>query len=140
MIKAAAGGRPLHERKALVRAVESYVQASRGAAPSPVATDMPLTLREREVLAALTKGLSNREIAEALHISLGTVKAHVCNILAKLEVSDRLQAALWAIEHGVVPARDRVQSTAAHAERPSPMGLRAAAAIYAHRPAPASVK
>ena len=56
-----------------------------------------LTAREREVLAELAKGRSNREIARALHVSEKTVKAHVSSVLAKLGVQDRTQAALFAV-------------------------------------------
>jgi len=56
-----------------------------------------LTRREREVLAELTKGRSNREIARALGVAEKTVKAHVSSVLAKLGVQDRTQAALLAV-------------------------------------------
>ena len=59
-----------------------------------------LTAREREVLAELAQGRSNREIARALHVSEKTVKAHVSSVLAKLGVQDRTQAALLAVRHG----------------------------------------
>jgi DNA-binding NarL/FixJ family response regulator len=58
-----------------------------------------LTSREREVLAELAKGRSNREIARALGVSEKTVKAHVSSVLAKLGVQDRTQAALFAVRH-----------------------------------------
>ncbi len=58
-----------------------------------------LTAREREVLAELAKGRSNREIARALHVAEKTVKAHVSSVLAKLGVQDRTQAALFAVRH-----------------------------------------
>ena len=67
--------------------------------PSPVAGLDALTGREREVLAELTKGRSNREIARALSVSEKTVKAHVSSVLAKLGVQDRTQAALLAVRH-----------------------------------------
>ncbi len=58
-----------------------------------------LTSREREVLAELAKGRSNREIARALGVAEKTVKAHVSSVLAKLGVQDRTQAALLAVRH-----------------------------------------
>jgi DNA-binding NarL/FixJ family response regulator len=61
-----------------------------------------LTTREREVLAELARGRSNREIARALNVSEKTVKTHVSSVLGKLGVQDRTQAALFAVrrEHG----------------------------------------
>jgi len=67
--------------------------------------DLPagrLSPREREVLELLTKGQTNREIARKLTVSVSTVKIHVEHILAKLGVSDRTQAAVRAIEMGLV--------------------------------------
>ncbi|MET4646683.1 response regulator transcription factor [Streptomyces sp. NBC_01724] len=60
-----------------------------------------LTEREQEVLGLIADGRSNREIARALVLSEKTVKTHVSNILMKLDLSDRTQAALWAVRHGV---------------------------------------
>jgi DNA-binding NarL/FixJ family response regulator len=62
-----------------------------------------LTEREREVLAQLASGLSNRQIAEKLFITENTVKKHISSILVKLQLSDRTQAALFAVHHGVGP-------------------------------------
>jgi len=58
-----------------------------------------LTNREREVLGLIAKGRSNQEIADELFITLKTVKTHVSNILAKLQVEDRTQAAIYAIKN-----------------------------------------
>ncbi|MET7715394.1 response regulator transcription factor [Streptomyces sp. NPDC005407] len=60
-----------------------------------------LTEREKEVLGLIADGRSNREIARALVLSEKTVKTHVSNILMKLDLSDRTQAALWAVRHGL---------------------------------------
>ncbi|UZI32073.1 response regulator transcription factor [Streptomyces sp. CA-278952] len=59
-----------------------------------------LTEREREVLGLIADGRSNREIARAFVLSEKTVKTHVSNILMKLDVADRTQAALWAVRNG----------------------------------------
>lgn len=61
-----------------------------------------LTPREMEVLRLMARGYSNAEIAEAFVVSEGTVKTHVKRVLAKLEVRDRTQAAVWAFDRGVV--------------------------------------
>lgn len=61
-----------------------------------------LTERELEVLLLVAQGKTNQEIAEELFIALKTVKTHVSNMLAKLEVQDRTQAAVYAFQHGMV--------------------------------------
>lgn len=58
-----------------------------------------LTARERDILRLLAKGYDNQTIADELFISLKTVKTHVSNILAKLEVDDRTQAVVYAFKH-----------------------------------------
>jgi DNA-binding NarL/FixJ family response regulator len=64
--------------------------------------EVPLTQRESEVLRQLALGLTNKEIALALHISYETVKEHVQHILRKIGVTDRTQAAVWAVRKGLV--------------------------------------
>ena len=66
--------------------------------PSPLAL---LTQRERSILRLLAKGKSNREIGRVLHLTEGTVKGYVSNVLAKLKLTDRTQAALLAVRLGV---------------------------------------
>lgn len=61
-----------------------------------------LTNREQEILMLIAQGNSNQEIADALFITLKTVKTHVSNILAKLEVEDRTQAAIYAFKHHLI--------------------------------------
>ena len=68
----------------------------------PTDTDVPLTPRETQVLRLVAMGLSNREIGDALEISVETVKEHVQNILRKIAVTDRTQAAVWAVRRGLV--------------------------------------
>ena len=64
-----------------------------------------ITPREREVLQALAEGLSNKEIAAKLHVSVDTERTHMMNILNKLNVHSRLQALLFAARHGLVEIR-----------------------------------
>jgi len=64
--------------------------------------DWRLTKREREVLCHIALGLSNREIGRSLGISVWTVKEHVENILRKINAADRTQAAVWAVQRGLV--------------------------------------
>lgn len=64
--------------------------------------EVPLTQRESEVLRQMALGLTNKEIAQALHISYETVKEHVQHILRKIGVTDRTQAAVWAVRKGLV--------------------------------------
>jgi DNA-binding NarL/FixJ family response regulator len=62
----------------------------------------PLTLRETEIVRLISDGHANAEIAEALHIGLGTVKGHIRDILEKLSASDRTQAAVVALRKGYI--------------------------------------
>ncbi len=92
---AASGEPPL--RAGELRRVATTM-ANRVATPDP---DVPLTQREMQVLRHVALGLSNKEIAQSLTISVETVKEHVQNILRKLAVSDRTQAAVWAVRRGL---------------------------------------
>jgi DNA-binding NarL/FixJ family response regulator len=74
----------------------------RGSARASLAT---LTGREREVLAGVARGLSNKAIADELGMAERTARTHVSNILAKLGLTSRTQAALFAVQHGLGPGR-----------------------------------
>lgn len=74
----------------------------RGSARASLAT---LTGREREVLAGVARGLSNKAIADELGMAERTARTHVSNILAKLDLASRTQAALFAVQHGLGPSR-----------------------------------
>lgn len=63
----------------------------------------PMTERETQVLRHIAMGLSNKEIASSLQLSLDTVKEHVQNILRKLDAGDRTQAAVWAVRNKLIP-------------------------------------
>jgi two-component system nitrate/nitrite response regulator NarL len=65
------------------------------------APDDVLSAREREILVHIARGMSNKEIARELDVAESTVKIHVQHILRKLNLASRVQAALWAVEHGV---------------------------------------
>jgi DNA-binding NarL/FixJ family response regulator len=81
--------------------VEELVrEVSRDDAGRPA--DNPLTEREREVLALIARGRANKAIAFELGVAEKTVKTHVSNILAKLNLTDRTQAALYAVREGLV--------------------------------------
>ena len=95
-LRQGASGESLWSREDL-RAVSGPVAGNR----LENALDISLTKRESEVLKQLAMGLSNKEIAQALSISYETVKEHVQNVLRKLGVADRTQAAIWAVKNGL---------------------------------------
>jgi DNA-binding NarL/FixJ family response regulator len=83
----------------------SVMQRVRGAMSKrkePLDDEIPLTNRELQVLRHVALGLSNREIGRSLEISVETVKEHVQNILRKIDVTDRTQAAVWAVRKNLV--------------------------------------
>jgi NarL family two-component system response regulator LiaR len=71
--------------------------------PNLPPTEEPLTGREVDVLRLVAQGSTNREIAETLIIGVGTVRTHVSNILSKLHLANRTQAALYALREGLAP-------------------------------------
>ncbi|MDY7091548.1 MAG: response regulator transcription factor [Acidobacteriota bacterium] len=72
-------------------------------APNPVE---PLSPREQEILREVARGLSNHAIAQRLHISAATVRTHVSNIFGKIAVSNRVEATLYALRHGIAFLED----------------------------------
>jgi DNA-binding NarL/FixJ family response regulator len=102
-----AGGSPLQPSVAaklvahLAQPDSAATTQRSGGAGSTLPGGEELTDREREILGYIAHGASNREIGETLFITEGTVKNHVSNILSKLQLRDRTQAALWAHEHGL---------------------------------------
>jgi DNA-binding NarL/FixJ family response regulator len=96
----ASGGRMIHP--ALTARAERQLRSKPRDAPVPAEAAEDLTLREREVLRLLAGGYSNREIGRVLFVAEGTVKNHVSNILAKMNVRDRTRAVLKAAERGLL--------------------------------------
>lgn len=99
-VRIVAGGDSLLDPSVTGQVIGRFAQAGPGVARSERLDE--LTEREREVLEQLAKGLSNAEIAEALYVSETTVKTHVSNVLSKLALRDRVQAVVFAYEHGLV--------------------------------------
>ncbi len=97
-IRTVAAGGALFAPQVAHKALNALQQVS---TPPPPDLIEPLTEREREILRLMAQGLSNRQIAQRLHLAPGTVKNYVSRILAKLGVKDRTQAALWAREYDV---------------------------------------
>jgi NarL family two-component system response regulator LiaR len=99
---AAAGGSVLDP--AVTALLVQRVRAADGQGPLA-----RLSARERDVLAALSRGRSNREIARALSLGEQTVKSYVSSILTKLDLQDRTQAAIFGLQQGLVPLRDALR-------------------------------
>ncbi|MDF2668561.1 MAG: DNA-binding response regulator [Paenibacillus sp.] len=95
-IRAAARGQSILESQVAAKMMNRFRQPKQEAAPHE-----DLTEREMEVLRLIAKGKSNQEVADDLFIGVKTVKFHVTNILAKLGVEDRTQAAIYAFKNGL---------------------------------------
>ena len=98
-VRAVAAGEALLAPGITRRLIERFIEAPAG--PAAGRFDV-LTDREREVLILVAHGRSNREIADQLYLSPGTVKSHVNRIFAKLSLRDRVQAVVLAYESGLI--------------------------------------
>jgi NarL family two-component system response regulator LiaR len=96
-VRAAARGESVLQPAATARLIQ---ELQRGTAPDPLRL---LTPRELDVLREVARGRANREIAKTLSVSEETVKSHVSSILAKLGLADRTQAAIFGLQHHIVP-------------------------------------
>jgi NarL family two-component system response regulator LiaR len=94
---AARGEATLHPRIA-----ERVIKEFRGGDPDKWRLFTELTVREMEVLKLIAKGFTNKKIADQLVVTIGTVKGHVSNILSKLHLADRTQAAVYAWQEGIM--------------------------------------
>lgn len=94
-IRAAANGDSLISPEITKRLLEHIVVPN---APLPVG-DNPLTDRETDVVVCVARGLSNSEVANELHVSVSTVKAHVAAAMSKLGARNRVELVIWAYEH-----------------------------------------
>lgn len=100
-VTAAARGEAFLQSTVTGRVVAAFARLMESGGPRAEALVMPLSPREREILGLLGTGASNKEIADRLCLAEGTVKNHVTNILTKLDVRDRTQAALRARQLGL---------------------------------------
>jgi DNA-binding NarL/FixJ family response regulator len=103
-VRTVAKGESLLKVHHLRAIVDRVLKEDSKLAPAAVKKMKSLTRREREILGLIVQGLTNKQIAEALCISQATVKTHVENLIEKLGVADRTQAAVWAVRAGVAGA------------------------------------
>ncbi|MGN6578234.1 MAG: response regulator transcription factor, partial [Nocardioides sp.] len=103
-----AGIHAVHEGESLLapavtrRMIESFLKRPLAVDPARRRRLETLTARENEILLMLARGLTNAEIAAELFVSETTVKTHVGRVLTKLDLRDRVQAVIFAYEHGLV--------------------------------------
>jgi DNA-binding NarL/FixJ family response regulator len=94
----------VHLDPAVARLLAQRMRSRKSGEDDPIE---PLTEREKDVIRLLGQGMSNKEIGSALFITERTARTYVSNILGKLDLASRTQAALWAVEHKLAaPARD----------------------------------
>ena len=101
-IRVVTSGHSVIDRDVLQEAIREFYFVGASDSPKPSPTVEPLTEQELRVLKFIGEGLNNDSIAAMLSVSRNTVKAHVSSILSKLGLSDRTQAAIWAVRRGLV--------------------------------------
>ena len=101
-IRAAARGESFLQPSIAAKVVAEFARLTKKRSPPAQALIEPLSEREQEILALIATGATNREIGNQLFLAEGTVKNHVTNVLGKLGVRDRTQAALKAREMGLI--------------------------------------
>jgi DNA-binding NarL/FixJ family response regulator len=101
-VKAIAEGETIVERELLQSALRALVSSARATGGGTESEIPDLTPQEIRILTLVAEGMDNAAIAERLILSRNTIKSHVHNIFTKLGVSDRTQAAVWAMRHGLV--------------------------------------
>lgn len=102
-----------------VHAGQSVVSQPPTRISSPTGLDWPgraegLTEREAEILALITRGKSNAQVAELTYLKPNTVKSYIRSAYRKIGVGSRTQAVLWGVRHGFVPDHDRLQQWSTH--------------------------
>lgn len=100
-IRRAAGGEPVIADNMTAKLVAQFRLQPLAATQAATAERERLTSRERDIVQCLARGESNKEIARNLEVAESTVKIHIQNILKKLNLSSRVQVAVYAVEHGL---------------------------------------
>jgi DNA-binding NarL/FixJ family response regulator len=103
-VRVIAAGESLLAPTVTRRLIAQFVTES---SPWPEPASIPVTERERQVLALVAEGLSNVEIGARLYITAGTVKTHIAHLLMKLAVRDRIQLVIYAYRNGLAGGPDR---------------------------------
>jgi DNA-binding NarL/FixJ family response regulator len=103
-VRTVAKGEAILGPRATARLLAEFVRPSPTPSSNRTAVLDTLTKREYDVLLHVAQGLSNEEVAEALYVSVPTVKTHMSNLLMKLGIENRVQVVVWAYENGVVSA------------------------------------
>lgn len=105
-IRAAARGDGMVSPSVTRRVIAEFARRQQPRAPDALPSRTLLTSRELEIVQALARGMSNQEIADELHLEVGTVKTHLNRITTKLDLRDRLQTVVWAFQQNLPGIRD----------------------------------